>query len=61
MAKTPPNSTKVEAERRVPNDLQKVLNGDAKAKATWKSLTFIARRDFISCIEEAKQPETRKR
>ena len=31
------------------------------AKAQWKDLTPIACRDFISWIDSAKQPETRKR
>jgi uncharacterized protein YdeI (YjbR/CyaY-like superfamily) len=31
------------------------------AKAQWRDLTPIARRDFISWIDSAKQPETRKR
>jgi len=46
---------------KVPTDLQKVLAKDAKAKAKWKELTAIGRRDFVSWIESAKQPETRKR
>ncbi len=33
----------------------------AKAKAQWNALTSIAHRDFVSWIESAKQPETRKR
>jgi uncharacterized protein YdeI (YjbR/CyaY-like superfamily) len=31
------------------------------AKAQWRDLTPIARRDFISWIDSAKQPETRTR
>jgi uncharacterized protein YdeI (YjbR/CyaY-like superfamily) len=31
------------------------------AKAKWRDLTPIARRDFITWIDSAKQPETRKR
>jgi len=31
------------------------------AKAQWRDLTPIARRDFISWIDSAKQPETRRR
>lgn len=46
---------------KIPSDLQKILSGNASAKAKWGSLTAIARRDFISWIESAKQPETRKR
>ena len=50
-----------ESEPRVPTDLRKVLAASAGAKAQWSDLTPIARRDFISWIESAKQPETRKR
>ena len=50
-----------ESEPRVPTDLRKVLAASARAKAQWSGLTPIARRDFISWIESAKQPETRKR
>jgi len=50
-----------EAEPRVPTDLRKVLAAAALAKAQWKDLTPIARRDFISWIDSAKQPETRRR
>jgi uncharacterized protein YdeI (YjbR/CyaY-like superfamily) len=45
----------------VPPDLKKVLAADAKAKAQWQALTLIGRRDFISWIDAAKQPETRRR
>jgi uncharacterized protein YdeI (YjbR/CyaY-like superfamily) len=48
-------------ERRVPTDLRKALAAVPKAKAQWIDLTPIARRDFISWIESAKQPETRRR
>ena len=46
---------------RIPTDLRKVLVVSAKAKARWADLTPIARRDFVSWIESAKQAETRKR
>src|SRR5437588_1140874 len=46
-------------ELRVPTDLRKALAATPKAKATWSDLTSIARRDFISWIDSAKQPETR--
>ena len=46
---------------RIPTDLRKVLVVSAKAKARWADLTPIARRDFVSWIESAKQVETRKR
>ena len=44
----------------LPAGLRKVL-APASAKAVWNGLTPIARRDFVSWIESAKQPETRKR
>ena len=50
-----------ESEPRVPTDLRKALAVTTKAKAQWKDLTPIARRDFISWIDSAKQPETRRR
>jgi uncharacterized protein YdeI (YjbR/CyaY-like superfamily) len=50
-----------EPEPRVPTALRKALAAALKAKAQWKDLTPIARRDFVSWIESAKQPETRKR
>jgi uncharacterized protein YdeI (YjbR/CyaY-like superfamily) len=45
----------------VPADLRKALAAAPMAKAQWSELTPIARRDFISWIDSAKQPETRKR
>jgi uncharacterized protein YdeI (YjbR/CyaY-like superfamily) len=48
-------------EPRVPTDLRKALAAAPKAKAKWSDLTPIARRDFISWIDSAKQPETRRR
>src|SRR5207244_13654270 len=50
-----------ESELRVPTDLRKALAAAPKAKAQWSDLTPIARRDFISWIDSAKQPETRRR
>src|SRR6266487_1098602 len=50
-----------ESEARVPTDLRKALAAAPKAKAQWRDLTPIARRDFISWIDSAKQPETRTR
>jgi uncharacterized protein YdeI (YjbR/CyaY-like superfamily) len=51
-----------EPEATVPADLGKALAAAPKAKAPWKDdLTPIARRDFISWIDSAKQPETRRR
>jgi uncharacterized protein YdeI (YjbR/CyaY-like superfamily) len=50
-----------EKEARVPTDLRQALAAAALAKAQWSDLTPIARRDFISWIDSAKQPETRRR
>jgi uncharacterized protein YdeI (YjbR/CyaY-like superfamily) len=50
-----------ESEPKVPTDLRKALAADPVAKAKWRDLTPIARRDFISWIDAAKQPETRRR
>jgi uncharacterized protein YdeI (YjbR/CyaY-like superfamily) len=50
-----------ESEPTVPTDLRKALAAAPTAKAPWKDLTQIARRDFISWIDSAKQPETRRR
>src|SRR5579863_2321858 len=48
-------------EPKVPADLRKALSAAPEARALWSNLTPIARRDFISWIESAKQEETRKR
>ncbi len=48
-------------EPKLPADLRKVLAASARAKAQWEDLTPIARRDFVTWIESAKQQETRKR
>lgn len=45
----------------VPTDLRKALAAEPEAKAAWGDLTPIARRDFLSWIAGAKQPETRRR
>src|SRR5436305_14218994 len=45
----------------VPTDLRKALAATPVAKAQWRDLTPIAHRDFISWIDSAKQPETRRR
>ena len=46
---------------RIPTDLSKALADASTAKAQWSHLTPIARRDFISWIDSAKQLETRRR
>jgi uncharacterized protein YdeI (YjbR/CyaY-like superfamily) len=56
-----PKPTGEESEPRVPTDLRKALAAAPMAKAQWGDLTPIARRDFISWIDSAKQPETRRR
>src|SRR5213080_1467689 len=56
-----PDPTGEESEPRVPTDLHKALAATPVAKAQWRDLTPIARRDFISWIDSAKQPETHKR
>jgi uncharacterized protein YdeI (YjbR/CyaY-like superfamily) len=45
----------------LPPDLQKALNANPKSKIKWEGFTPIARRDFVSWVEGAKQEETRKR
>ena len=50
-----------ESEPKVPTDLRQALAAAPMAKAKWSDLTPIARRDFISWLDSAKQPETRKR
>lgn len=50
-----------ESEPKVPTDLRKALAAAPLSETVWKDLTPIARRDFISWIESAKQPETRRR
>lgn len=45
----------------LPADLRKALAAAPAAKARWNELTPIARRDFVSWIDDAKQAETRSR
>ena len=45
----------------VPTDLREALASAPAAQAVWMNITPIARRDWISWIESAKQPETRTR
>ena len=56
-----PKPAPEESEVRLPPDLRKALAATAMAKAQWRDLTPIARRDFLSWIDSAKQPETRRR
>ena len=55
------NPKPVGEELRLPTDLRKALAAAPMAKAQWRDLTPIARRDFISWIDSAKQAETRRR
>lgn len=61
MKRMNPKPAGEESEPKVPTDLRKALAADPVAKAKWIDLTPIARRDFISWIDSAKQPETRRR
>src|SRR5882757_10528113 len=61
MNKMNPKPAGKESEPRVPTDLRKAFAATPMAKAQWRDLTPIARRDFISWIDAAKQAETRRR
>ena len=61
MKKVNPMPAGEESEARVPTDLGKALAATPKAKTQWSDLTPIARRDFVSWIDSAKQLETRRR
>jgi uncharacterized protein YdeI (YjbR/CyaY-like superfamily) len=61
MNKTNPKRAGEESEPTAPADLRKALAAAPAAKAEWEDLTPIARRDFISWIDSAKQLETRRR
>ena len=61
MNKMNPKPAGEEPEPGVPTDLRKALTAAPLAKAQWRDLTPIARRDFISWLDSAKQPETRRR
>ena len=50
-----------ESEPKVPTDLRKALAAAPMAKAQWRDLTPIARRDFISWMDSAKEPEANRR
>jgi uncharacterized protein YdeI (YjbR/CyaY-like superfamily) len=56
-----PKPTGKKAEAGVPTDLRKALATATMEKAQWGNLTPIARRDFITWIDSAKQSETRRR
>jgi len=48
-----------ETKPEVPADLREALAATPGVEAGWKALTMIGRRDFLSWINQAKQPETR--
>ena len=50
-----------EPEPRVPADLRQALAAAPAAKAQWRAITPVARRDFIQWLGTAKQAETRAR
>ncbi len=52
---------KVNENQTLPKDIHKAIFGAKKIENLWNDLTPIARRDFITWIESAKQPETRAR
>lgn len=53
--------SKGNSEPKVPTDLRKALSSTPSVEALWDDLTSIARRDFITWIDGAKQAETRAR
>jgi len=61
MNRTNPKPAGEAAAPTLPADLRKALAAAAVAEAAWADLTPIARRDFMSWIDSAKQPATRKR
>jgi uncharacterized protein YdeI (YjbR/CyaY-like superfamily) len=61
MNKMNPKPAEEESEPRVATDLRKALAATPMAKAQWRDLTPIERRDFISWMDSAKQPEAHRR
>ena len=61
MNKMNPKPAGEQSEPRVPADLRKALAAALLVEPVWRDLTPIARRDFTTWIDSAKQPETRKR
>jgi hypothetical protein len=45
----------------VPKQLEKIINSDAKAKASWLKLSFTHQKEYVREIEGAKRPETREK
>lgn len=46
---------------KVPADLHQALTSSVETLAAWEDITPLARNEWICWVEEAKQPETRKR
>lgn len=61
MAVMRPKQSSSAPEVKTPADLRKALSENPQADDAWRNLTAIARRDFISWIQTAKQAETRTR
>ena len=61
MNKTNPKPAGEESEPRLPTDLRKAFAATPMAKAQWRDLTPIERRDFISWMDSAKEPEAHRR
>ena len=61
MNKMNPKPAGEESEPGVPTDLRKALAAAPLAKAQWSDLTPIERRDFISWMDSAKEPEAHRR
>lgn len=49
------------AHERIPSDLTKELRKDSATVTAWKSLTPLARNEWICWVEDAIRPETRAR
>lgn len=54
-------SNKKGSEPKVPADLKRAFLKSLLIQSAWKNITPIARRDFVTWINSAKQPETRTR
>ena len=61
MNRMSPKPAGEESEPRVPTDLRKALAAAPMARAQWRDLTPIARRDFIGWMDSAEQPEKHRR
>lgn len=61
MKKVKIQKSEKEPDPRVPSDLRKALAVAPLVEAVWKSLTPLARWDFIIWVNQVKDPQTRKR